>query len=119
MNTEKTLMEFGFIKEEDDLRLKKMLKNKNKLKEVHIDIYPENPIIFSDSFELLLRMSEKNVKILVDNDRLIFKKNDRHGTYFVNVLISKITECFSKIQDDCSEFILKIQNIYYKVTILN
>jgi hypothetical protein len=113
------LLEFGFIKEENDLRLKEMISNKNKLKEVHIDIYPENPLTSSTSYMLLLHTSEKDVSILIDRDRLIFKKNDRYGTYFMNVLISKITECFSKISDNYSEFILNIQNIYYRITVLN
>lgn len=110
---------FGFIKEESDLRLKEMIRDKGKLKEVHIDIYPENPLIPSNSFMLLLRISENNATILIDNDRLIFKRNDKYETYFMNVLISKITECFSKICEDYSEFILNIQNIYYKITVLN
>lgn len=115
-------MEFehlGFIKEENELRLKEMIKAKGKLKEIHIDIYSENPLTHSSSFMLLLRTSENNASILIDDDRLIFKRNDKHGTYFVNVLISKITECFSKICENYSEFILNIQNTYYKVTILN
>lgn len=114
-----TIDNLGFIKEKDDLRLKEMIRNKSKLKQVHIDIYLENPLVPSSSFILLLRVSESNVKILIDNDRLIFKKNDRHETYFMNILIPMITECFSKICQDCSEFILNIQNIYYKITILN
>lgn len=114
-----TLIKFGFVKEENDLRLKEMIKNKNKLKEVHIDAYSENPLISSVPFMLLLRASEKNVIISVDDDRLIFKKSDRYETCFMNVLISKITECFSKISEDYSEFILNIQNVYYKVTIIN
>lgn len=108
---------FGYVKEENDVRLKEMIKNKDRLKEVHIDIYQDNPLQQSNSFMLLLRTSENNASILVDNDRLIFKRNDE--TYFVNILISKITECFSKICEDYSEFILNIQNIYYRVTILN
>ena len=114
-----TIENFGFIKENDSTRLKEMIKNKDKLKEVHIDVYQENPLQYSNSFMLLLRASENNASILVDNDRLIFKRNDKQGTHFMNVLISKITECFSKICEDYSEFILNIQNIYYRVTILN
>lgn len=119
MVTENTLMKFGFIKEENDLHLKEMIKSKNKLKEVHIDMYPENPLTSSGSFLLLLRASEKNASILIDGERLIFKRNDKYETHFMNVLMSKITECFSKIGDEYSEFILNIQNIYYKITILN
>ena len=119
MIIEKTLMELGFIKEEDGLRLREMIKNKPVLKEVHIDIYPANPICPSDQFMLLLRTSENNAIISIHDDRLVFKKNDKYETHFVNVLISKITECFSKISDNYSEFILNIQNIYYKITVLN
>ena len=118
MVIEDIFMKYGFVKEENDSHLKDMIKSKDKIKEVYIDIYPENPFIASD-FSLLLRTHEKNAKILIDDNRLIFKRNDRSETYFVNVLISKITECFSKIGEDYSEFILKIQNAYYKVTILN
>ena len=110
---------FGFVKEENDLRLKEMIKNKSKLKEVHIDIYPENPLDYSNLFLLLLRTSENNVTVLVDGDRLIFKRNDKNETHFINIMISRITECFSKISDTYSEFILNIQNVYYKITILN
>lgn len=119
MVVEQALIEFGFVREENDSRLKEMIKTKTKLKEVHIDIYPENPLIFSNPFLLLLRTSENNATISIDGDRLIFKRNDKHGTHFMNVLISKITECFSKISEGYSEFILNVQNIYYKITILN
>jgi hypothetical protein len=110
---------FGFVKEENDLHLREMIKNTNKLKEVHIDIYPENPLVSQNSFSLLLRTSENNAIVLVDNDRLILRRNDKYGTHFMNVLISKISECFSKISEDYSEFILNIQNVYYKITVLN
>ena len=119
MITKETFMKFGFIKEENDSRLKEMIMNKNKLKEVHIDAYSNNPLVSSTPFMLLLRASEKNVMISIDGDRLVFKKNDKYETHLMNVLISKITECFSKIGEDYSEFILNIQNIYYRITIFN
>ena len=121
MTTEQALMKFGFIKKDIDLYLNKitLLKNNVKLKEIHIDIYPENPIVSSAYFSLILRASEKNATISVENDRIIFKKNDKHKTHFVNVLASKIIECFSKESDNCYEFILNVQNIYYKITIFN
>lgn len=121
MITEQALTKFGFIKEEINLYLNKMslLKNNVKLKEIHIDVYPENPFSSSAYFTLILRASEKNATISVDGDRIIFKKNDAYETHFVNVLASKITECFSKSSDGCYEFILNVQNIYYKITIFN
>lgn len=119
MVTEQVLMKYGFVKEENDLHLKELIKNKSKLKEIHIDTYSENPLTSSTSFILLLRTSENNATISIDGDRLIFKKNDKYGTHFMNVLISKITECFSKICEDYSEFILNVQNIYYRITVIN
>ena len=119
MTNEQNLIKFGFVKESDDVRLKQMIQNKNKLKEIHIDTYSENPLVSSSPFMLLLRASERNATISIDGDRLIFKRNDGCETHFLNVLISKITECFSKIGEIYSEFILNIQNIYYKITVFN
>ena len=115
------LMNFGFEKKDIKFYLDWMslLKNNIKLKEIHIDIYPENPAVSPSCFALILRTSEKNATITVDGDRIIFKKNDIHKTHFVNILASKITECYSKRSNGCYEFILNIQNIYYKITIFN
>ncbi len=119
MVNDDVLMKFGFVKENDDLRLKQMIQNKNKLKEIHIDTYSENPLISFSPFMLLLRTSERDATISIEGDRLVFKRNDECKTHFMNVLVSKITECFSKIGENYSEFILNIQNIYYKITIFN
>ena len=119
MITEDTLMKYGFVAEKDYSKLIAIIKNTNRLIEVHIDTYPENPLLSSDSHMLLLRTVEKKARILVEDDRLIFKRDDIYGTHFVNVLISKIKECFSKMTGDCDEYILNIQNIYYRITVFN
>ena len=118
MITEK--MKFGFIKDENNFKLNEVLKDNAKLKEVHIDIYPENPLATSStSFMLLLRAIENNVIIENNNDRLIIKRNDKFKTYIMNVLLSNISECFYEDLGSHLEFILNIQNIYYRLTILN
>lgn len=119
MIAEKTLMKFGFVKDESNLQLKEVLKDNAKLKEIHIDTYPENPLDSSTPFTLLLRTSEKNATVSDDGNRIIFKRNDKYKTHFMNVPFSKITECFFKFSDGISEFILNIQNIYYRITVLN
>ena len=119
MTTENILMEFGFIKEEDGTQLKQRIRDTGRLKEVHIDVYPENPFTSSNSFMLLLRATEANATISIDEGRLVFRKNDKYETHFMNVLISKITECFYKICEGYLEFILNIQNVYYKITVFN
>ena len=121
MTAEQIFVEFGFIKEDISLYLDKMmlLKNNVKLKEIHIDIYPENPFISSACFSLILRAYEKNATIMFEGDRIIFQKNDTYKTHFVNILSSNIMECYSKKSNGCYEFLLNVQNIYYKITILN
>ena len=119
MVTESTLMKFGFIREKNELRFKEMVRNDSKPKEIHINVYPENPLASPTSFMLLLSASESNATISIDDDRVILKRNDAHKTHFMNVLIPMITDCFSKISDDYYEVILNIQNIYYKITVFN
>lgn len=120
MITDKTLTKFGLTKDINNSKLKEVLKCGTKLKEIHIDIYPENPLVSSATpFMLLIRTIEKNATVSNDEDRLILEKNDTYKTHFMNVLFSKITDCFYKISDHCSEFILNVQNIYYRITVFN
>ena len=110
---------FGFVNDENRLCLKEFFKDNLKFKEIHIDMYPSNPLESQNAFMLLLRTSEKNAITSNDGNRLILKKSDKFETHFMNVLFSKMTECFCKVSDSYSEFILNIQNVYYKITILN
>ena len=121
MAIEKTLIKFGLTKDENNLKLKEVLKNNTTLKEVHIDIYPENPLMTSSApFMLLLRTIEKKMIVSSDDSRLILKKTvDKFETHFMSILFSEIAECYYKSFNGCSEFILNIQNIYYKITIFN
>ncbi|MDD5980179.1 MAG: hypothetical protein PUC23_03605 [bacterium] len=119
MNTEKSFMKYGFINDVNNAKLKEIFKDGTKIREIHMDIYPDNPIDNSMLFMLLLRTIEKNVLVTNDDNRIILKKNDKYKTCFVNVLLSKITECFFRTFENCIEFILNIHNTYYRVTILN
>lgn len=121
MVTEKILMKFGLINDENNSQLKEVFKNNIILKEIHIDVYSENPLISSSApFMLLLRTIEKKAIVSNDGDRLIIKKNvDKFETYFMNILFSEIAECYCKVVDGCSEFILNIRNIYYRITVFN
>lgn len=121
MVTDKTLRKFGLTKDVHNLKLKEVFKNNTKLKEIHIDVYPENPLITSSApFMLLLRTIEKNAIVSNDESSLILKRNDEYKTYFMNVLLSEINECYYKTNGwSYSEFIINIQNIYYRINILN
>lgn len=119
MDAKKTFVKFGFVKDENNLQLKEVLKNDIALKKIHIDAYSENPLSSSMTHMLLLRTIEKNVVVLNSGDRLVLKKNDTYKTYFMNILFSKITECFFKVSESYSEFVLNVQNIYYRITVFN
>lgn len=112
-----TLMDFGFIKDENNLKLKELLKKNIKLKELHVDVYPDNPLSAASPFMLLLRTDERNVMVESDDSRVVLKRDDKYNTYIANVLFSRITECFLKISEACSEFIVKIQNTYYRIIV--
>lgn len=113
------LIRCGFIKDENGLLLNEVLKDNAYLKEVHIDIYSEHPLVSPTAFMLLLRTTEYNATVSNDGNRIVLKKNDTYGTHFMNVLFSKITECYCKVSEGFSEFIFNIQNIYYRITVSN
>ena len=59
MDTKNTFVKFGFVKDENNLQLKKILKDNIKIKQIHIDTYFDNPLVSSSAFMLLLRAVEK------------------------------------------------------------
>lgn len=121
MVAEKTLMKLGFMNDESCLQLNEVFKNDTRLKEIHIDIYSTHPLASSSSpFMLLLRTNEKKILVKNSGTRLVLRKNTTYcDAYFMNVLFSEITECYYKSSDDYYEFILNIQNIYYRITVFN
>lgn len=114
-------MKFGFARDEKNTKLKEVFKDSVKLKEIHIDIYPTNPLVSSSTpYMLLLRTIENKILVKNDGTRLILKKNvDNYSTYFMNILFSEIKECYYNGSNELSEFIINIQNIYYKITVFN
>ena len=121
MITKSTFAKLGFEKDKSNCKLKEIFKDSEELKETHIEIYPDNPLSYSSSpFMLLLRTIEKNITVVNADNRLILKKKiDGYDMCVVNVLLSEITRCYYKICSNYSEFIINIQNIYYKITIFN
>lgn len=121
MVAENTLTKLGFAKDENNTKLNEVFKDNIKLKEIHIDCYPTNPLVSSSTpFMLLLRTIEKKMIVKNSGSRLVLKKVvDRYDTYFMNVVFSEIKECYYKSIDGYSEFILNIQNTYYRITVFN
>lgn len=120
MVSEQDFIKFGFVRRKMNISLDKS-ENIFKLKEVHVEVYPDNPFDSSATFMLVLRASEKNATASLGFDRIILKKNDAHETHIINILASKVSDCFYRGCPDYSygEFILNIQNIWYKITVFN
>lgn len=121
MTAEQTIMKLGFAKDEKNTKLNEVFKDNIKLKEIHIDVYPTNPLVSSSTpHMLLLRTIEKKIIVKNSGTRLVLKKVvDSYDTYFMNVLFSEVIECYYKGFDGYYEFILNIQNIYYRITVSN
>lgn len=119
MATNKTFIELGFVEDKNNLLLESVFQNNTRLKEVYIDIYPNNPMVSSDDFSLLLRTHDNNVSLKNDGNRLVLKRCDKHETYIMNILLSNVTKCFIKGDANYCEVILNVQNIYYKINIIN
>ena len=121
MIAEQTMMKLGFTKDETNTKLNEIFKDNIKLKETHIDIYPTNPLVSSSiPYMLLSRTIEKKILVKNSGTRLILKKNiNGYDTYFMNTLLSEIKECHHSVSNGFSEFILNIQNIYYRITVFN
>lgn len=115
------ITKLGFTKDENNSKLNEAFKDNVKLKEIHIDIYATNPLVSSSApHMLLLRTIERKILIKNSGNRLVLKKAiDGFDTYFMNVLSSEIKDCYYKDFNGVSEYILNIQNIYYKITICN
>ena len=121
MISEQTMEKLNFVKDKQNIKLNEIFKDNKKLKEIHIDIYPTNPFVSSSRPYMLLSRTIQN-KMLVKNSgtRLVLKKNiDGFDTYFMNILLSEIKESYYKNSDGFIEFVLNIQNIYYKITVFN
>lgn len=108
----------GFIKDENNLQLAEVFSDNARLKELYIDIYSSNPLVNTLHPMLLLRAFEKNANISNDGTNLIVKKSDKYGTHVMNILFDSVNESyFKKNFENSFDFILKCQNIYYKLSI--
>lgn len=114
------IFKLGFIDDENNLLFKEIFKNGEKIKDIHIEVYPENPIESHSPFRLLVRTIEKNVLVSNDGERFILKMNDKLGTYITNILLSDITKCFVQVVDEhCSNLVINVQNIWYRIIVMN
>lgn len=121
MTIDETFNKLGFTKDDSNIKLNEIFRDNIKLKEIHIDCYPANPLVSSSTpFMLLLRTIEKKILVKNSGTRLVLKKRiDSFDTHLMNIILSEINECYYKSIDGYFEFVLNIQNIYYRITVFN
>ena len=83
-----------------------------KLKEVHIDIYSNEP------YMLLLRAAEKNIIPTKDNERIILSRKDKKHTVVLNILADKVEDILVKRYSDIMyEFVFTVHDFRYKLLV--
>ena len=108
----------GFSKDENALQLSEIFQDNAKFKEIHIDIYSNNPFEKVVLPVLMLRHVEKNATVSNDGRSIIINANDRYNTYIAEIPLNTINKSyFKRFFKDSFEFILNCQNLFYKLTI--
>lgn len=84
--------------------------DKGKFKEIYIDTYSNNPyMLYSRSFD-------KNASSMLENGRLIIRRNDDHHTAIMNIVLNNIDDFLvSKCGEQNRELLIKIHNICFKI----
>lgn len=108
----------GFSKDENALQLSEIFQDNAKFKEIHIDIYSNNPFEKVVLPVLMLRHVEKNATVSNDGRSIIINANDKYNTYIAEIPLNTISKSyFKRFFEDSFEFILNCQNLFYKLTI--
>lgn len=101
------LERYGFVVNSDKDDFDSVFNGK-MLKEIHIDAFSNEP------YQLFSRMVEKDIRIAMEDDRVILRRKD--GLVVMNVLFDSICEyVVNKYSNYCYQFVFYIQNIMYKV----
>lgn len=85
----------------------------NKLKELHIDMYAEEP------YMLFLKTDVKNAEIIPDEHRVIIKNGSANKSTIMNIIKEDIDECVYKRYDsNRHEIVFTLNGILYKMFVL-
>lgn len=103
---------YGFVNDNNKELLSKIFNNE-KVKEVHIDTYIDEPYI------LFSRVIEKNVSMNKKDNRITIRKNDRNKTMIVNIFFDEIKDCAIKqYSNNQYELLFNVRNICYKMLVI-
>ena len=85
--------------------------NNKTLEKIHIDAYLEEP------YTLFARVDEKNIKVKLDDKRVVLTKKD--NTTLANVPLDNIMKCMVKKHSNSRyEFICVVHNIFCKLSVV-
>lgn len=106
------LKEYGFITDEYLFGFSDIFNDKN-IKEIHIDIYSNEPYI------LFARAIEKNVASGLQDDRFVLRKKDGNRTVLTDIPLDNIENCMIKRYSDLHyQVVFMVQGICYKVLVI-
>ena len=112
-------MTIKFIEDLKMEKLKEKFVSDKVIEKIYITAYFENPLKKSYENMVVLRGEGSNVIISDDEQRLILKRKYTFQDCILNILYSKIEKCFFKGEKTYCEFVLKVKDIYYKITIFD
>ena len=101
---------YGFIEDYDLYTFENVFINKN-IKEVHIDAYMNDP------YMLFSRMVENSVTSLLQDGRLVIRKNNgKSSLVLMDIPFNSIMECIvKKYSNSHYQFVFVVENVCYKI----
>ena len=100
---------FGYVVSTDKTGFDEVFDGRS-FKEIHIDMYTYNP------YQLFSRVIDNNISMLHEDNRIVLKRKD--GMVLVDVLYDNIYEYAMKKCKEYYQFVLTIQNIWYKILVV-
>lgn len=103
------LKDFGYKVATDKSNFDNVFNGKS-FKEIHIDTYANEP------YQLFSRVIGSNIKIVHKDGRIVLTRKD--GMVLADVLYDGIYKYAMKKREEYYQFVLTIQNIWYKILIV-
>ncbi len=113
--TKESLEKFGYSYDYENDFLKMFSKKENTIKKLMVSLYPR---LSNDGKIILARMYNEDIIFNNNDKRLIILTKDKN--IILNILYSKITQCFIRETKNLIEFVFEYDNdIFYKIAFID
>lgn len=87
--------------------------NDSTIKEIHIDVYSNDPYI------LFSRSINRNVSSIIQDERLMLREKKGNGTVLANIPLDNVDNCMIKRYSDMHyQVVFVVHNVYYKMLVI-